>query len=120
MAHTTCDKDKNNNHQVNDGHEPEDQELPQILVLEAPPIVRYYDDQFLKNFRLLRAWESPLPLDQFLTIHALNPSPPLFWKISAHHQHPPVARSPRYNLWLPPALALITLTCRSAKGVASP
>jgi hydroxypyruvate reductase 2 len=57
-------------HQVNDEHEPEDEELPQILVLEAPPIMRYYGDQFLKNFRLLKAWESPLPLDQFLTIHA--------------------------------------------------
>ncbi|KAG2723377.1 hypothetical protein I3843_02G146200 [Carya illinoinensis] len=46
------------------------EELPQILVLEPPPIMIFYGDQFLKNFRLLKAWESQLPLDQFLTIHA--------------------------------------------------
>lgn len=56
------------NHQVN--HEHESEELPQILVLEPPPIMQQYGDQFLENFRLLKAWESPLPLDQFLTIHA--------------------------------------------------
>ncbi|KAG2729561.1 hypothetical protein I3760_01G256000 [Carya illinoinensis] len=52
------------NRQVN--HE----ELPHILVLEPPPIMIICGDQFLKNFRLLKAWESQLPLDQFLTIHA--------------------------------------------------
>jgi hydroxypyruvate reductase 2 len=56
------------NHQVN--HEYESGELPQILVLEPPPIMQLYGDQFLKDFRVLKAWESPLPLEQFLTTHA--------------------------------------------------
>lgn len=56
------------NHQVHQEHQCE--EFPEILVLEPPPIMKVYGDQFLKNFRLLKAWESQLPLEEFLTIHA--------------------------------------------------
>ena len=57
-----------NNHQGND--EQQSHELPQVLILEPPPIVKFYGVEFLKNFELLKAWESPLPLDQFLSVHA--------------------------------------------------
>ncbi|KAF5466920.1 hypothetical protein F2P56_016801 [Juglans regia] len=55
---------------AHDNRQVNHKELPQILVLEPPPIMIFYGDQFLKNFRVLKAWESQLPLDQFLTIHA--------------------------------------------------
>ncbi|KAK6285545.1 hypothetical protein POUND7_011724 [Theobroma cacao] len=46
------------------------QNLPLVLVLEPPPVFKFHGDQLLKKFQFLKAWESPLPLDQFLTIHA--------------------------------------------------
>ena len=46
------------------------QDLPQVLVLEQPPILKHYSDYFSDKFNLLRAWESSLPLTQFLATHA--------------------------------------------------
>ncbi|XP_022759526.1 glyoxylate/hydroxypyruvate reductase HPR3-like [Durio zibethinus] len=46
------------------------QHLPLVLVLEPPPVFKFHGDQLSEKFQFLKAWESPLPLDQFLTIHA--------------------------------------------------
>ncbi|XP_020538416.1 glyoxylate/hydroxypyruvate reductase HPR3 [Jatropha curcas] len=44
--------------------------LPQVLVLEPPPLFKFHEDQLSQKFRFLKAWESPLPLNQFLISHA--------------------------------------------------
>lgn len=46
------------------------QGLPQVLVIEQPPILKHYRDYFSEKFNLLKAWESSLPLNQFLATHA--------------------------------------------------
>ncbi|CAK7347967.1 unnamed protein product [Dovyalis caffra] len=51
-------------------HKPQD--LPQVLLLKPPPVLSVLGEHhFLSNkYQLLKAWESHLPLDQFLTTHA--------------------------------------------------
>ncbi|CAK7347968.1 unnamed protein product [Dovyalis caffra] len=44
--------------------------LPKVLVLEAPPVFKYHEDKLSQKFHFLKAWDSPLPLDQFLTTQA--------------------------------------------------
>lgn len=44
--------------------------LQEVLVLDPPPVFKFHGDELLEKFNILKAWESPLPLDQFLTIHA--------------------------------------------------
>ncbi|XVE77012.1 hypothetical protein DITRI_Ditri13aG0027700 [Diplodiscus trichospermus] len=47
------------------------QDLPQVLVIKPPPILTFFEDKFISSkFQLLKAWESTLPLDQFLTTYA--------------------------------------------------
>lgn len=49
------------------------QHLPQVLILEdldPPPILKHHGDYLSKKFKLLKAWESSLALDQFLATHA--------------------------------------------------
>lgn len=43
---------------------------PKVLVLEPPPVFIYHEEKLSQKFHFLKAWESPLPLDQFLTTHA--------------------------------------------------
>lgn len=46
------------------------QHLPQVIVLKPPPSFKFFGDTFSKKFELLKAWESTLPLDQFLAARA--------------------------------------------------
>ncbi|KAB1218839.1 Glyoxylate/hydroxypyruvate reductase HPR3 [Morella rubra] len=52
--------------------ENQSQGRPHVLVLNLLPIFKISSDSdaFSEKFHLLKAWESPLPLDQFLTTHA--------------------------------------------------
>ncbi|KAL4311257.1 hypothetical protein GQ457_01G055650 [Hibiscus cannabinus] len=46
-------------------------EVPQVLVMKPPPLLTLFEDKFISpKFQLLKAWESTLPLDQFLTAYA--------------------------------------------------
>lgn len=46
-------------------------ELPEVLVIKPPPPMIVFGDEFIsKKFKILKAWESPLPLEQFLTNQA--------------------------------------------------
>ncbi|KAL6124334.1 hypothetical protein ACLB2K_076847 [Fragaria x ananassa] len=44
--------------------------LPEVLIINPPPAFICFESHFTHKFNILRAWESPLPLDQFLTTHA--------------------------------------------------
>uniref|UniRef100_A0A2N9G2H7 glyoxylate reductase (NADP(+)) n=1 Tax=Fagus sylvatica TaxID=28930 RepID=A0A2N9G2H7_FAGSY len=46
--------------------------LPHVLVLHPPEYFSLYQSQYSHKFHFLNAWESPLPLDQFLSTHARN------------------------------------------------
>ncbi|KAI3449150.1 hypothetical protein Pfo_005815 [Paulownia fortunei] len=48
------------------------QQLPEIIVLGPPAVFRTYSEEFCSRFRVLRPWESPLPLAQFLAAQAQN------------------------------------------------
>jgi hydroxypyruvate reductase 2 len=50
--------------------ENESSDLPQVLVLKPPPVLNAFWDHFTKRFQILKVWESPLPVDQFLATHA--------------------------------------------------
>ncbi|KAK9910664.1 hypothetical protein M0R45_034618 [Rubus argutus] len=43
---------------------------PQVLIIKPPPAFTHFESDFTRKFDILRAWESPLPLDRFLTTHA--------------------------------------------------
>lgn len=45
---------------------------PQVLLLKPPPVLTVLGDQHFSSnkYSLLKAWESPLPLDHFLRAHA--------------------------------------------------
>ncbi|KAL6549124.1 hypothetical protein OROHE_008969 [Orobanche hederae] len=44
--------------------------LGEVLIVEPPPAFISFESDFTKKYNILRAWESPLPLHQFLTTHA--------------------------------------------------
>lgn len=44
--------------------------LPEILVLGPPAVLSKYEKQFSQRFQMLKPWESPIPLEEFLTKHA--------------------------------------------------
>lgn len=46
--------------------------LPEILVLGPPSVFRVREKDFAQKFSLLKPWESPLPLEEFLSAHAQN------------------------------------------------
>lgn len=46
--------------------------LPRVLVVRPPDSFYLYQSQHSHKFHFLKAWESPLPLDQFLSTHARN------------------------------------------------
>ncbi|GLT51889.1 hypothetical protein SLA2020_252640 [Shorea laevis] len=51
---------------------PSRNDLPQVLLPGPPPSFYFFGDQFYTSdkFQLLKAYESPLPLSEFLTTHA--------------------------------------------------
>ncbi|KAL2515015.1 D-isomer specific 2-hydroxyacid dehydrogenase family protein [Forsythia ovata] len=51
---------------------PEVQQLPEIIVLGPPVVFETYEKEFCSKFRILRPWESTLPLSEFLLAHAQN------------------------------------------------
>ncbi|MCD9643087.1 hypothetical protein HAX54_030209 [Datura stramonium] len=48
----------------------DEQSLPEVLVLHRPAIFSFHEKKFEKKFNLLKAWESPLPMEEFLRNHA--------------------------------------------------
>lgn len=44
--------------------------LPQVLVLRPPSVFKAVEEEFSKKFQFLKAWESPLPIQLFLSRHA--------------------------------------------------
>ncbi|KAA8515963.1 hypothetical protein F0562_019142 [Nyssa sinensis] len=46
------------------------QQLQQVLILRPPPVYTAFQDEFSKKFQVLKAYESPLPTDLFLTTQA--------------------------------------------------
>ncbi|KAF3971984.1 hypothetical protein CMV_004472 [Castanea mollissima] len=47
-------------------------DLPQVLVVRPPDSFSLYQSQYSHKFHFLKAWESPVPLDQFLSTNARN------------------------------------------------
>jgi hydroxypyruvate reductase 2 len=64
------DQEEQRDNTSDQNHKPQD--LPQVLLLKPPPVLSVIGEQpFLsKKYQFLKAWESPLPLLQFLTAHA--------------------------------------------------
>ncbi|KAL9348431.1 hypothetical protein Peur_059797 [Populus x canadensis] len=64
------DQEEQQDNTSDQNHKPQD--LPQVLLLKPPPVLSVIGEQpFLsKKYQFLKAWESPLPLIQFLTAHA--------------------------------------------------
>ncbi|PQQ17280.1 glyoxylate/hydroxypyruvate reductase HPR3 [Prunus yedoensis var. nudiflora] len=48
------------------------QDLPQLLIIRPPLSLAIAESQLSQKFHLLKAWESELPLDQFLTTYACS------------------------------------------------
>ncbi|XP_058226192.1 glyoxylate/hydroxypyruvate reductase HPR3-like [Rhododendron vialii] len=46
------------------------QQLPKVLIIRPPMAFKSVETEFSQKFHLVKAWESPLPLDQFLAAHA--------------------------------------------------
>lgn len=46
------------------------QKLPEIVVLGPPAVFGLYEEEFSSRFRVLRPWESQIPLPQFLVARA--------------------------------------------------
>ncbi|XP_050386103.1 glyoxylate/hydroxypyruvate reductase HPR3 [Argentina anserina] len=46
------------------------EELPHLLLIHPPSIFSRLPPEFCGKFPVLKAWESPLPLEQFLSTHA--------------------------------------------------
>ncbi|KAK4476542.1 hypothetical protein RD792_015698 [Penstemon davidsonii] len=55
-----------------DDHRSSTQLNPEIIVLGPPTIFVRYEREFCSRFHVLKPWESPLPLAQFLEAHAQN------------------------------------------------
>ncbi|KAJ0112642.1 hypothetical protein Patl1_00318 [Pistacia atlantica] len=61
---------ENHNHEASINQDYLCNGLPQVLVLEPPPVFKFHGEQLSKIFHFLKAWESPLPLHQYLTINS--------------------------------------------------
>ncbi|EEF50428.1 glycerate dehydrogenase, putative [Ricinus communis] len=46
--------------------------LPEVLVLERSPVFKFHEHRLSQKFHFLKAWESQLPLHQFLAAHAYS------------------------------------------------
>ncbi|XP_060188481.1 glyoxylate/hydroxypyruvate reductase HPR3-like [Lycium barbarum] len=57
-------------HGVEQSNEQHFLEQPKVLVLDCPAIFSFHEKKFEKKFHLLKAWESPLPMEEFLKNHA--------------------------------------------------
>lgn len=57
-------------------------DLPQLLIIHQPVDFARFESQFSKKFHLLKAWESPLPLDQFLMSYAGSVKAMLFRRVN--------------------------------------
>ncbi|KAK2650483.1 hypothetical protein Ddye_017972 [Dipteronia dyeriana] len=101
-------------HKKYEHQQPKD--LPRVLVVKPPPPMAIFGDKYLvsEKFKLLKAWESPLPLEEFLisnsqsiqamlctgfamvTLEILRPLPSLRLVVSAssgvHHINLPECR----------------------------
>ncbi|XP_059312735.1 glyoxylate/hydroxypyruvate reductase HPR3-like [Lycium ferocissimum] len=44
--------------------------LPVVIVLGRPAVFQFYNSQLSQKFKLLKPWESSLPLNQFISTHA--------------------------------------------------
>ncbi|GFY99594.1 D-isomer specific 2-hydroxyacid dehydrogenase family protein [Actinidia rufa] len=44
--------------------------LPKVLILEPPSVFTAFETEFSQKFECLRAWESPIPTEEFLDAHA--------------------------------------------------
>ncbi|KAL5565398.1 hypothetical protein UlMin_028562 [Ulmus minor] len=45
-------------------------DLPLVIALEQPPVLKIFEHEFSKRFQILKAWDSDLVLDQFLASQA--------------------------------------------------
>lgn len=45
-------------------------ELPEVIVIGRPKVFQFYDEQLSQKFRILKPWESSLPLEQFICTNA--------------------------------------------------
>ncbi|KAJ4957271.1 hypothetical protein NE237_014054 [Protea cynaroides] len=54
----------------NQQQEAEMEKLPVVLQLRPVPAIAPVEDRFLNKFRFLKAWESSMPMDLFLTTHS--------------------------------------------------
>lgn len=46
--------------------------LPEVIVFGPPNVVKKYSVELCQRFRVLKPWESPIPLEEFLSVHAQN------------------------------------------------
>lgn len=46
--------------------------LPEIIVFGPPNVFKKYSVEFSQRFRILKPWESLIPLEEFLSVHAQN------------------------------------------------
>lgn len=51
-------------------HNQEVQNLPEVIVLLPPGGFKFMESEYSHRFHFLKAWESQIPLDQFLRTHA--------------------------------------------------
>ncbi|XP_042509839.1 glyoxylate/hydroxypyruvate reductase HPR3-like [Macadamia integrifolia] len=54
---------------VNNEEEAKQQQLPEVLQLRPVRAIAITEDRFTKKFRFLKAWESSMPTELFLTTH---------------------------------------------------
>lgn len=52
--------------------DPKNLHLPEVIVFGPPSVFKIHAHQFSSRFRLLKPWESPLPLPRYLAEHAQN------------------------------------------------
>ncbi|XP_015064598.1 glyoxylate/hydroxypyruvate reductase HPR3-like [Solanum pennellii] len=45
-------------------------ELPEVIVVGLPTIFKFYDEELSKKYRMLKSWESSLPLENYICKHA--------------------------------------------------
>ncbi|GAA0183801.1 hypothetical protein Leryth_026707 [Lithospermum erythrorhizon] len=50
----------------------QEKELPQVLILRTTFVFQLYEKEFHKKFKVLKAWESPLPIESFIESEAQN------------------------------------------------
>ncbi|XAR63139.1 Glyoxylate reductase (NADP(+)) [Bertholletia excelsa] len=46
--------------------------IPKVLVLRPPPVFPFFEPRYSDKFQFLKAWESPIPTEEFLETHAAS------------------------------------------------